>query len=219
MSTRFFAALAATALPLASPPPTEPFDEARLFLEYNATDEDAEVVIQVDADAGLERFRVVAPDGKVILDLRARGAEGLGIRKLDLETPEPGLEAVLAAYPEGEYSFFGRTTDGEILASTVALSHELPAAPQLTFPTEGQTGVPLGGAASWTPVAGAAGYFLEIENDDLGVDLKSHVVASQTSFGFPAGWLLPDTEYQIGIAARGANGNLSVTELDFTTGP
>ena len=208
--------LACLALPAA--PVAAPFDEARLFVEYNATDDDAEVVLQVDADVGLDRFRVINPNGKQILDLRAKHTQDLGIRKINLETPEPSLAAVLAAYPPGAYRFLGKTVDGETLSSTVWLSHDLPGAPQFTFPQSGQTGVPLSGAAaSWTAVSGAVSYFLELENDDLLVDVKSNIAAEQTSFGFPAGWLLPKTQYQIGIGARGANGNLTVVELEFTT--
>jgi hypothetical protein len=198
----------------------EPFDEAVLFLEYNATDDDAEIVLQVDPEVGLSRLRVVGPNGKEIVDLRAKAAEGLGIRKVNLETPEPSLAAVLAAYPAGAYKFLGKTVEGETLLSIVWLSHDLPPAANLSFPLSGQTGVPTSGAAAtWNAVPGAVGYFLELENDDLLVDVKSNIAASQTSFGFPEGWLLPDTEYQIGIAARAANGNLTVTELEFTTGP
>jgi len=204
-------------VPTASSP--EPFDEATLFLEYNATDDDAEVVLQIDPEVGLSRLRVINPLGKEIVDLRAKAAEGLGIRKVNLETPEPSLAEVMLAYPSGAYRFIGKTVEGETLLSIVWLSHDLPAAPHLTFPLSGQIGVPTSGAAAtWHAVPGAAGYFLELENDELLVDVKSHIAPRQTSFGFPEGWLLPDTEYQIGAGARGANGNLTVVELDFTTG-
>jgi hypothetical protein len=196
-----------------------PFDEASIVLEYNATDEDAEIVVDVDADFGLARFRIVNPLGKEILDLRSRNDGDVGVRKIRLETPEPSLEEVLEGYPEGWYEFSGKTTTGEPLFSLVWLSHALPEAPVITFPLEGATGVPTSGSgAAWTAGPDAAGIFLELESDELGVDVKSNLASGSSSFGFPAGWLAPETEYQLGVAARGANGNLSVVELDFTTG-
>ncbi|MFN0007077.1 MAG: hypothetical protein ACKVXR_04145 [Planctomycetota bacterium] len=205
--------------PAAAPPPSIPFDEARLILEYNATDGDAEIVLDVDADVGLERFRVISPDGRQVLDLRARDCQELGIRKIRLETPEPSLEEVLEAYPEGLYHFRGKSVDGQVLVSDVWLSHELPAAPTITFPLDGAVGVPTNGSGTtWTAGADAASFFLEIEQDDLGVDVHSNIPGGATSFGFPAGWLIGDTEYQLGIATRSENGNLTVVEMHFTTG-
>lgn len=200
-------------------PPSIPFDEATLYLEYNATDEDAEIVIDVDADVGLKRFMVIAPNGRRVLDLRARDTEELGIRKIRLETPEPSLEAVLEAYPSGSYRFVGKSVDGQTLVSTACLSHELPSAPMLTYPLEGTVGVPTSGAgAAWTAGADAENFFLELEQDDLGVDVHSNLPEGATSFGFPEGWLIGDTEYQLGVATRGENGNLTVVEIHFTTG-
>ena len=204
---------------LLTPSPAVPFDEATIYLEYNATDEDAEVVVSVDADVGLEHFQIVNPRGQQILNMRARHNEHVCIRKINLETPGPSLAVVLESYPAGWYEFFGQTTTGESLFSLVWLSHELPDAPRITFPLDGAVDVPLNGAsATWTAGPDAESFFLELEQDDLGVDVKSNIAGGASSFGFPAGWLAPDTEYQLGVAARADNGNLSVVELHFTTG-
>jgi hypothetical protein len=203
----------------AAPRPTIPFDEAILYVEYNASDEDAEVVVDVDADVGLARFSVLAPNGKEVLNLRSRDSQDLGIRKINLETPEPALEDVLEAYPEGWYRFYGKSVDGETLFSEVRLSHELPLAPRITYPLDGDVGVPTSGAAAtWNSDSGSEGFFFELEQDDLEVDIKSNVAADATSFGFPDGWLEADTEYQMGLATRAENGNLTVVEIHFTTG-
>lgn len=200
--------------------PPIPFDEARIFVEYNVADEDAEVVVSVDADLGLERFIVVGPHGKEVLRLQSKNTQDLGIRKIDLETPEPSLQAVLDAYPPGEYKFYGRSTDGQHLFSVVTLSHELPAAPHISFPLDGGVGVPTSGAAAtWTAGPDAASFFLELDQDDLGVDLKTNLPGGMSLFGFPEAWLAPGTEYQLGIAARADNGNLTVKEINFTTAP
>lgn len=196
-----------------------PFDEAAIILEYNATDADAEVVIHVDADVGLRRFAVINPLGKEVLSLRSLHNEDIGIRKLDLETPEPSLEEILAAFPEGPYKFVGKSVDGKVLFSEAYFSHALPEAPLIAYPREGATGVPTSGAAAlWSAGPEAESFFLELENDDLEVDLKSNMPSAIESFGFPEGWLIPDTEYQLGIGARSDTGNLTVVEINFTTG-
>ena len=196
-----------------------PFDEALIYVEYNATDDDAEVVVVIDAEMGLERLAIEAPSGAEVLHLRAEHL-GLGLRKFALETPEPSLQSVLAAYPAGEYRFYGRAVDGRFLFSVVTLSHALPAAPSILYPLDGDTAVPTSGASAvWSAGPDADGFFLELENDDLGVDVKSNIAGGATAFGFPAGWLAGGTEYQLGVAARGGNGNLTVVEIDFTTAP
>jgi len=200
-------------------PLTIPFDEAEIFVEYNATDEDAEVVVSVDADMGLGRFRIVNPLGKQILDLRSKHTKDIGTRKIDLETPEPSLGTVLAAYPEGRYLFLGKSTNGVSLLSEVWLTHDLPAAPEITYPLDGATGVPLDGAsATWTAGPDADSFFVELEQEELGEDIQSNCAGDTSSFGFPAGWLEPLTEYQLGVGARAENGNLTVVEIHFTTG-
>lgn len=196
------------------------FDEAAIVIEYNATDDDAEVVISIDADMGLERLRIVNPCGKEILDVRALHTDDIGLRKFALETPEPALDEVLDGYPEGWYRFFGKSEDGQKLYSEVWLSHELPTVPTITYPLDGATGVPtVGAVATWSAGSDAESFFLELDQDELGVDLKSNIVGDTTSFGLPSGWIRPDTEYQFGLGARSQNGNLSVVEIHFTTAP
>ncbi len=205
--------------PSTSPPPL-PFDKAAIFVETNATDGDAEVVVSVDAEGGLERFRIVSPCHQTVLDLRSNHTDDVGIRKIALETPEPLLAVVLQAYPEGWYTFIGRSTTGQQLRSVVWLSHDLPPAPVITSPLDGATNVPVSGArTTWTGAAGTDGFFYELESDDLGIDLKANLPAGTTSLGIPGGFLAPDSEYHFGLGARGSNGNLTVVEISFTTAP
>ncbi len=195
-----------------------PFDEASIFVEYNATDGDAEVVLDVDADVGLSRFVVVNPRGKVVLDLHSKHTEDLGIRKIALETPEPSLEAVLAAYPAGTYLFLGRSTDGQSLLSAVHLSHALPEAPAITFPLDGAKDVAvLGTLITWTSGPDAESFFFELESEDDAVSLKASLNGGTSSFDVPDGFLYAGAEFQVGVGARCGNGNLTVVEHAFTT--
>jgi hypothetical protein len=211
------AALAAVALFQPEPNRSaEPFERVAIFLEYNATDEDAEVVVDLKADAPLERLTIIAPDDRKVLRLGSSDLQQIGINELILETTEPSLQEVLAAYPPGVYRFVGRTHGGQVLFSTATLSHQLPAAPQFLHPLDGATGVPINGAsASWTSPP-AASYLVELEQEDIGIELLTNVLGTTTSLAFPNGWLAPGREHQIGVGLRAANGNLVVTEIQFT---
>jgi hypothetical protein len=198
------------------------FDELRFFLEANETDGDAEIVLDFDSEESSLRFLDIhAPNGRRILRLASNDGKRLGLRKGILESPEPAPEDVLAAYPEGVYTFKGRSVDNAIVRGQVTLSHELPPSPVITSPEAEAEDVSLNGlGAEWNTVEGATGYVVELERetDDGEFVLKVDIPADTTSFTFPPGWVLPDTEYQLGVAVKGENGNVSVTEIQFTTG-
>ena len=61
---------------------------------------------------------------------------------MHFDTPEPSLEDLMQAYPEGQYRFQGRTAAGEKLAGVADLSYELLPAPTILFPPAGETDVP-----------------------------------------------------------------------------
>jgi len=197
------------------------FDELRLFVEANASDGDAEVNLDFDSDVPLRCLDIYAPGGRHVLRLKSRDRERLGLRKGIIETPEPAPEEVFAAYPEGVYTIKGRSVDGELVLGEVSLSHSLPPAPVITSPAAGAEGVALAGlGAAWNAVPGATGYVLELERESEEGEfaLKADIPAGTTSFTFPPGWVLANTEYQLGVAVKGENGNVQVTEIQFTTG-
>jgi hypothetical protein len=196
----------------------EEFETASLFLEQNVVDEDAEVVINVKTDeSGLASLLVIAPDGRRIARLESRNKRSLGARELLIETPEPGLAAVLAAYPEGTYRIVARTLDGEEMTAEADLSHDLPEPVTVLVPAAGATVPAAGLLIQWEPVAGVSGYFLELEQEDLELELAVNLPATATSFSPPAGWLLSGEEYVLGIGTLGPTGNRTFIETVFTT--
>ena len=209
-------ATSALVAPAPAPEPPIPFERVAIYLEYNATDNDAEVVIDLKADADLERLIVLGPQGQAVLKLRSKDTQALGLNEIVIETNEPGLAEVLASYPAGVYRFFGRTLTGEHLFSAATLSHDLPPAPVFIHPLDGATAVPLDGAATWAGSSSAVSWLLELEQEDVEIDLLTNLKGQTTSFGFPAGWLEPGLEHQLGLAARASNGNITVTEIHFT---
>ena len=193
------------------------FETAAIHLERNVVDDDAEAVMMVKAEeGGLTSLLVIAPDGRRIARFESRNPRNLGARELLLESPEPRLGPVLRAYPEGTYRFVGKTFSGEELTGEADLSHVFAAPPHVIFPADGATVPASGLVLQWDPVSGASGYFLELEQEDLEIVLVVDLPASATSFSPPEGWLLPGSEYVLGLGAIGETGNRTFIETTFT---
>lgn len=194
--------------------------DAEIFLENNQTDGDAEIVILIDAEVGLKRVKVLPPNSnRPIIALEAKNFPNLGVKEILVETPEPSLEEVKAVYPPGTYRVRGRKLDGGVLEQDMELSHDLLTAPAITFPAAGADDVSTRGfVIRWNAVPGAAAYEIEVEQEELEIVLKADVQADATSFRVPNGYLLPNSEYTVGVAVIAGNGNKSVSEAVFNTG-
>jgi hypothetical protein len=188
-------------------------------IETNTTDNDAEVVIIAESETGLKELKVLTPNNKTAVSLSSKTSPQLGQAQVLVETAELSLDQVKASYPAGVYQFRGKTVDGEKLEGVATLSHTLLSAPVISTPSKGATGVPVAGQViTWAPVAGANGYFLELEDVTTKATLKIDLAKTATSFAIPNGLLSPNTEYELGIAVIGADGNRVFTEISFTTG-
>jgi hypothetical protein len=204
----------------AAEPPTE-FEEAAIYIEQNATDGDTEVVIEaLGGDDGLRRLLIRTPDKRLVLLVSSTDPTIMGIREFAFESPEPEGDAILAAYPEGSYTLLGVSVTGERFKSTVTLSHLLPEPTVITYPIEDAT---VGAGAltiEWSAVPGVAEYLVEIENEstDPEQSLSINVPAGTTSFEVPTSLLIPGSDYQVGVATVGENGNIVFVETAFSTG-
>lgn len=194
------------------------FTAAGLHLEQNATDGDFEIVLEALAEQGLATLVVTAPDGRVIIDYKSPVGTDLGMRQFRFETPEPeDLKALQAVYPEGVYSFAGTTGGGVALEGKASLSHTVPAASSVVTPS-GARAVGLEDVeVAWTPVKGAKGYIMEIDQADLGINITTTVPASITSFTVPDAVLRAGRKYTLAIGTVGENGNTSFVETAFST--
>lgn len=198
-----------------------PFAVARVHFEHNATDGDVEVVFEVKSgDEGLAKLAVVSPDGRTVIDFTAPDASTLGVRQFRFESPEPrDIESLKSAYPEGVYTFAGTTVAGDTLHGKSTLNHTLPATASFLRPGNGARGVGLKDLKiTWTPVKNLASYIIiRIEQDELDVNLTARLPGSVAAFAVPNGFLLPGTEYQLGIGTVSGEGNISFVETTFTT--
>ncbi len=199
---------------------TEPFEDASVHFEQNATDGDVEVVFAAKGgDAGLAKLVVVSPDGRTVIDFRAPDPSTLGIRQFEFESPEPpDVERLKAAYPEGVYSFTGATAGGDRLQGQSTLSHTLPATASFLRPSAEARDIPTRGLEiTWTPVTKVSGYIVEIEQDEIGAHLEVTLPGSTTAFAVPDGFLRTETEYELAIGTLTEEGNVSFVETVFTT--
>jgi hypothetical protein len=197
-----------------------PFAVADVHFEQNATDGDVEVVFEVQGgDEGLAKLTVVSPDGRTVIDFTAPDASTLGIRQFCFESPEPrDVESLKSAYPEGMYIFAGATVAGDRFHGESRLNHKLPATASFLRPGAGARGVTAKDLEiTWAPVKDLAAYIIEIEQDELDVNITAKLPGSATTFSVPDGFLLPGTEYQLGIGTVTHEGNISIVETTFTT--
>lgn len=132
-------------------------DDARIFIEYNASAHDLGFHVSV-AGEDWRRLEISNPHGRRVLRVEGRGAFAkLGSTELLFDGAEPPLEEVaerelLARFPAGPYGFEGRSVDGEAFAGMATLTHAVPAAPAVSA----ELGADGALVIRWEPVAGPA---------------------------------------------------------------
>jgi hypothetical protein len=196
------------------------FSELRMTLEQNATDGDTEVVLFAQGgDVGLDRFEITAPDGRRVAKFDGDG-RGIGIREFLLESAEPpDLDLVLGSFPQGEYSFTGKTVTGDCLKGTASLSHDIAPATELLTPAEEEVVDVNKLLLSWKAVEEAERYVVELNNETIGSEMTFEVFPPTTSVAIPAHFLQPGSEYQFVVGTKIENGNVTFVELTFCTAP
>jgi hypothetical protein len=207
-------------------------EEARVFIEFNSTDNDIGIQFFWDGEAWA-KMRVNDPDKQAIL--RVRASKGLGDQGLTegfFESDEPtadelSIEEFFERFPEGEYEFEGKTLEGDELEGEAEFSHTLPAAPANLYPAEGtllDARDPL--VASFDAVTS------DLEGQPLTPDLY-HVVIEQDDDHFlevvlpggtahpavtvPPEFLASGTEYKLEVIAQEEGGNRTISETSFAT--
>ena len=199
-----------------SDPGLEESLEVELIFEMNATDGDAEVVLELNAEVGMDRVVVFNPSGRPVLRLASSDGEDLGLSEVLLETAEPDVLSVMQAYPEGTYRVLARFVDHGGWASVqVDLSHDLLSEPTILYPGEGEVVPASGAVVTWQADPGAAAWIVEIEHDELGLGMNVVVPGDVTTFAIPDGFLVSGEEFELGVHAANAEGNVIVSETSF----
>jgi hypothetical protein len=197
-----------------------PFDDVRIFFEFNSTDNDLGVQVLLDGE-GWNRLEIDDPRGVRILDITAGGSLGeLGLTELFFESSEPSPEEVLGLFRAGKYEFEGETVEGEELEGEARLSHKLPPAPVILVPAvPGEELDRTNAVIEWQAIPGIAGFEVIVENEDVGAEMTVPLSASTTRLHVPEEFLDPDTGYKVEVLAIGENGNKTISEREFVTGP
>jgi hypothetical protein len=199
--------------------------DATLIVEVNATDGDAGLQVFLDADPW-KTMRVVAPNGRTILDIGTRGRlQGYGLTELFSESSEPPfdvfpLEKFKAYFPEGRYTFSGRTIEGKKLAGGATLSHDFPAGPKIVAPADGSKVARGAVVARWESVAEAAGveivgYRVIVTREGPLRILSADLPAFARQLRIPPEFLQRRTEYKLEVQAIERSGNQTLTEVSF----
>lgn len=236
-------ALAAMALALAgslgAPEPSraEPFSDARIIFEVNASAEDGGIQIFVDG-TGWNRLEVFSPTGQKIFDVFGSNSVGAtGVTELFFESAEPSfddlpLSQLLLRFPQGNYLFEGVTVGGQRLTGRAALSHRIPAGPQIASPAEGATlpstsPVVIDWNAVTQPYPGTtlavtiAAYQVIVERlkPKPLIAFSVTLPAAVTQVTVPAEFIQASAEYKFEVLAIEQGGNQTITEGGFKTGP
>src|SRR6266545_7346777 len=138
-----------------------PFSNTKIIIEVNATAGDAGIQVFLDA-TGWRSLEVFDPNGQKLLNISASANGSIGkqgLTELFFESAEPSfaeqsLDELFARFPEGNYTFVGITVDGGKLNGKATLKHNIPAGPEIVFPSEGATLSPNAVVIGWNPVNG-----------------------------------------------------------------
>ncbi len=139
-----------------------PLKDARLKIELNSTDQDVGVQVFIDADPW-KTMEIFDPRGKLVFRANNEGRLAKqGGTELFLESGEPNFSDVplaefLRRFPQGDYRIIGRGLEGEKFIGTAKFTHNMPAGPVLTYPTEDSVVDPHNTVVMWQQVPAANG--------------------------------------------------------------
>jgi hypothetical protein len=192
------------------------FAKLNLFFEFNSTDNDLGVQLQLDGEPW-DLVRGFDPAGRTFVEFFGRGRmEDLGLTELFFESAEPSPDEVLALFPPGRYRFVGRGVEDQRLVGTAMLSHNLPPAPVFS-PSGGEEVDKDDVVIKWSPIPGVAAYQVIVADEEQGTQMEITLLPSVTQVTVPPELLEEDTEYKVEVIAVAQNGNKTITESTFVT--
>jgi len=197
-------------------------EEARIYIEYNASGNDLGFHVFLDGE-DWKSLTIRNPFDEIVFEVEgSAGYAELGLTELFFEGAEPTLdeyplEDLLALFPEGEYTFEGVTVDDDPITGAAELSHDVPAAPSVRVKRRGDEVT-----IRWKAVTGPAEILpdgeIEIEGYQVLVDsLAVTLDAEARSFEVPEELLdsLEAGEIEFEVLAIDTSGNQTITEGSF----
>ncbi|GEM_PF-2556474 len=209
----------------------------KLIIEHNSTAEDTGVHGFFD---GIDwtKLCVYDPRGRLILEveperqLKKQPISGIFFESAEPPNEEVPIEEILRRFPEGQYSVRGRAKDGRRLTGAATFTHDIPAAPVITFPQDGAVVPASNLTVTWNHVTttlnggplNRTGYEViltkNVPDDRNGFSrpaLSIHVPPSVTSLTVPNQFLEPGSRYEIEIIVLEVSGNQTITSIFFET--
>lgn len=218
--------------------------DAKLYVEYNSTDEDLGVHGYLGAD-GWSELCVYNPSGELMLAVKPQAQlKAVTMASIFFEGREPPLEEFsfedLKSFPEGQYEVRALSYDGTSLVGEATFSRNVPAPPEIIAPelaedeeNAGDVVVPTDGmVVQWEDVTETtdggpltiSGYEIiitKVEHDDPHGFSRPifdvHVGPDQNSLSVPVEFLEPDTVYELEVLALEESGNQTITVGFFKT--
>jgi hypothetical protein len=226
-----------------APADAKPIDDAKLYVEFNSTDEDLGIHGYL-GDDGWTELCVYNPGGELMLAIKPQAQLGsTTLASVFFEGREPSLDEFgfeeLKSFPEGRYAVRALSHDGTSVSGEATFSRNVPAPPELVFPAwaeeEGAEDVVMptdGFSVEWEPVTETtdgnpvtlSGYeviITKVEHDDPhGFSLPVydvHLGPEKTLLSVPPEFLEQDTLYELEILAIEESGNQTITVSFFMT--
>lgn len=217
-----------------------PFSRVRIFIEFNATDNDVGVQVLLDGEPW-KSLKIKGPNGSQLLSINTDGSlKKQGLTELFFESSEPSLAEVplaefLKRFPAGRYEFEGITVEGDELEGEARLTHVIPAGPVIVSPQDGDTCDSKDCVIEWQKVTqkipGSGQGTLKIvayqvivarvDNAGLGAaprifDIKLKATGASTqSVTIPPEFLEQGKEYEFEVLAIEAGGNQTISSSSF----
>jgi len=212
------------------------YEDAEIFIELNATDEDVGIQVFLDGEPW-RKVKCFNPNRRRIFSTWAKSVvKTQGFSEFFFESGEPSFEEVpldefLARFPEGVYRFEGRTTDYVEIVGEAMLTHVLPAGPVIVSPVSENEEPPVVDPADfvieWEPVTETydgsgeveiVSYELIVEQDEPSRSLKVLLPATRTSFHVPEDFFEQrGALHKFEVIAKEESGNQTITEGEFVT--
>ena len=207
--------------------------DARLKIEFNATDRDVGVQLFVDSEPW-RSLDVYDTSGRLLLRATARGRFALqGGTELFMESAEPSLDEVpldvfLKRFPVGQYKIVAKGIDGLTYVGHANFSHNIPDGPALVAPAQDEVVSPNNLTVRWQAVAPPngspiIGYQVLVVRPNTGLPGLPKVVLDvmmppgATSMQVPPGFLKADSAYEWEVLAIEAGGNQTLSSRQFRT--
>ncbi len=185
------------------------FDVAEIFIEQEAGEVDAEIVIRIDAgDLTLTELSVTGPTGAEIFEIETEDDEApAGLREFEFEALV--RRPLGDAYPAGAYIVEAEVDDGQAITAEMTLSHVMASAPEITVELRADALL-----LSWDSTGDPDTFAVEVEHETL--DVVFWALVSATSLAVPRDFLAAPGEYEVEVARRNRDGNLIVSETVVT---